>query len=108
MYVRGNYRAGPHMDFNAFSEVVEAAAENDGVKLMPKRWKRIQTALAVKDETAEPVIKKLYKPGIHLEHFTKEVEVRDAVGKLVETTVPTFAAAVVALVAAPDAEMRGT
>ncbi len=54
---------GPYLDFNLFSEIVESTAENDNVKLTPKRWKLIQTALAVKDEAAEPVIKKLYKPG---------------------------------------------
>ena len=54
---------GPHIDFNLFSETVESAADKDSVKLTPKRWKLIQTALAVKDEAAEPVIKKLHKPG---------------------------------------------
>jgi type I restriction enzyme M protein len=42
---------------------VESAAEKENVKLTPKRWKLIQTALAVRDEAAEPVIKKLHKPG---------------------------------------------
>ena len=54
---------GPHIDFNLFSETVESAADQDGVKLTPRRWKLIQTALAVKDEAAEPVIKKLHRPG---------------------------------------------
>jgi type I restriction enzyme M protein len=54
---------GPHPDFNLFSETVENAAEKENVKLAPKRWKLIQTALAVKDEAAEPVIKKLHKAG---------------------------------------------
>jgi type I restriction enzyme M protein len=54
---------GPHLDFNLFSETVESAAEKENVKLTPKRWKLIQTALAVRDEAAEPVIKKLHKPG---------------------------------------------
>jgi type I restriction enzyme M protein len=54
---------GPHPDFNLFSETVENAAEKENVKLTTKRWKLIQTALAVKDEAAEPVIKKLNKPG---------------------------------------------
>jgi type I restriction enzyme M protein len=55
--------AGPHLDFNSFSETVESAAEKENVKLTPKRWKLVQAALAVKDETAEPVIQKLHKPG---------------------------------------------
>jgi type I restriction enzyme M protein len=54
---------GPHLDFNLFSEVVESAAEEENIKLTPKRWKLIQTALAVKDEAAEPVVKKLHKAG---------------------------------------------
>jgi type I restriction enzyme M protein len=54
---------GPQLNFNVFSEAVESTAEKDNVKLTPKRWKLIQTALAVKDEAAEPVIKKLHKPG---------------------------------------------
>jgi type I restriction enzyme M protein len=54
---------GPHMDFNVFSEALEEAADKDGIKLAPKRLKLIQSALAVKDEAAEPVIKKLHKAG---------------------------------------------
>jgi type I restriction enzyme M protein len=55
--------AGPHMDFNVFYETLEEAADKDDIKLAPKRLKLIQTALAVKDEAAEPVIKKLHKAG---------------------------------------------
>lgn len=55
--------AEPQMDFNAFTATVETAAEKDGIKLTPKRWKLIQSALAVKDEAAGAVIKKLHKPG---------------------------------------------
>jgi type I restriction enzyme M protein len=54
---------GPHLNFNLFSESVEIAAEKENVKLTPKRRKLIQTELAVKDEAAQPVIKKLHKPG---------------------------------------------
>jgi type I restriction enzyme M protein len=54
---------GPHLDFNRFCETVKILAEKDGVKLTPRRWKLIQTALAVRDKSAEPVIKKLYKQG---------------------------------------------
>lgn len=56
--------AGPHIDFNAFSEALEAEADRSDVKLTPKRLKLVQSALAVKDENAQPVIKKLlHKPG---------------------------------------------
>lgn len=54
---------GPHRDFNLFTEQVEAIADKAKEKLSARRWKLIQTALAVKDETAAPVIKKLHKPG---------------------------------------------
>jgi type I restriction enzyme M protein len=60
--VAAQARVNLHLDFNSFSETVEIAAEKDGVKLNSKRWKLITTALAVKDEAAEPVIKKLHKP----------------------------------------------
>jgi type I restriction enzyme M protein len=53
----------PHMDFNLFSEALEAEAQSSGIKLSPKRMKLIQTVLAEKDEKAEPVLKKLRKPG---------------------------------------------
>jgi type I restriction enzyme M protein len=55
--------AGTHLDFNVFAEAVDAAAEKENVKLTAKRWKLIKTALAVKDEAAEPVIRKLHKSG---------------------------------------------
>ncbi len=54
---------GPHLDFNQFMAVVEHDADRHNVKLTAKRQKLLQTALAEKDESAEPVMKKLYKPG---------------------------------------------
>ncbi len=54
---------GPHNDFNLFSEKFEALADARDFKLSAKRRKLIQSALAVKDESAQPVIKKLHKPG---------------------------------------------
>jgi type I restriction enzyme M protein len=54
---------GPHMDFNAFLTAVQEDADRHHVKLTAKRQKLLQTALAVKDETATPVVKKLHKPG---------------------------------------------
>ncbi|MGH8069530.1 MAG: hypothetical protein ACRERE_30685 [Candidatus Entotheonellia bacterium] len=55
--------AGPHLDFNAFLTSIEENAGRHNVKLTAKRQKLLQTALAVKDEAAEPVIKKVHKPG---------------------------------------------
>jgi type I restriction enzyme M protein len=52
-----------HTDFNAFNEKLEVMAEHHGVKLTGKRQKLLQTALAQRDETAMPVIKKIHKPS---------------------------------------------
>jgi type I restriction enzyme M protein len=55
--------AGPHKNFNLIIEEIERAAKDDGVKLTAKSLKLVQSNLAEKDETAEPVIKKIHKPG---------------------------------------------
>ena len=54
---------GPHSDFNAFLDLVEADAERHGVKLTAKRVKLLQSALAERDEAAERVIRRIFKPG---------------------------------------------
>jgi len=54
---------GPHMDFNAFMSAIEKKADCLNIKLTTKRQKLLQTAIAVKDEAALPVIRKIYKPG---------------------------------------------
>jgi type I restriction enzyme M protein len=54
---------GPHTDFNIFMTEVDKDAERHGIKINAKRQKLLQTALAEKDESAKPVIKKLHKPG---------------------------------------------
>lgn len=55
--------AGPHRDFNAFQEQVEALADKAGVKLTAKRQKLLKGSLAQPDEEATPLVKKLHKPG---------------------------------------------
>ena len=55
--------AGPHLDFNRFMAAVETDISEHGVKLTAKRKKLLQTSLAARDETAEPVIKKIHKGG---------------------------------------------
>lgn len=55
--------AGPHKDFNKFMAKVTADSDKHNVKLTAKRKKLLQTDLAVRDESAEPVIKKTHKPG---------------------------------------------
>jgi type I restriction enzyme M protein len=54
---------GPLMDFNRFMATVTHDADRHHVKLTAKRQKLLQTALAEKDETAEPVMKKVHKAG---------------------------------------------
>ena len=54
---------GPHHDFNVFLDLVEADAERHGVKLTAKRVKLLQSVLAERDEAAERVIRRIFKPG---------------------------------------------
>ena len=53
---------GPHKDFNAFMDAVEKDADAHNVKLTAKRKRLMQGELAVTDETAQPVIKKVSSP----------------------------------------------
>lgn len=61
--VAANIGPGPHLDFNRFLETVEADTDKHNVKLTAKRKKMLQNDLAVTDESAKPVIKKVHKPG---------------------------------------------
>lgn len=54
---------GPHLNFNLFMDAVEDDARKHGVKLTAKRRGLLKTALAERDESARPVIKKVLKPG---------------------------------------------
>ena len=49
---------GPHLDFNRFLEEVK-----ENIKLTVQRKKLLQTAFAERDETAEPVIKRVHPRG---------------------------------------------
>ena len=53
--------AGPHRNFNRFLEEVKAELARHRVKMTAKRKKLLQTALAERDETAEPVVKRGHK-----------------------------------------------
>ena len=55
--------AGPHRDFNRFLEEVKAEIRRHRFKMTAKRRKLLQTALAQRDETAEPVVKKVHRRG---------------------------------------------
>lgn len=50
---------GPHRDYNRFLAALEQQRQE--VKLTAKRLKLLQNALAVRDETAEPVVSKVYR-----------------------------------------------
>jgi len=54
---------GPHFNFTLFMDAVEDDAKEHGVKLTPKRLGLLKTALAERDESAEPVLRKVYKAG---------------------------------------------
>jgi type I restriction enzyme M protein len=61
--VRGTIKPGPQLDFNTFLALVEKVAAKEDIKLTAKRLKLIQTGLGQRDEAAEPLIKKIHKPG---------------------------------------------
>lgn len=54
---------GPHLDYNAFLQAIEAEAKRGCVKLTATRKKLLQNSLARRDEAAAPVIKKAHKRG---------------------------------------------
>ena len=88
--------AGPHLDFNRFMAAVETDVSEYGVKLTAKRKKLLQTSLAARDKAAEPVIRKIHKPG-RMEP--------DAIRGLVETAVERKRRVVEY---EPDSELRDT
>lgn len=55
--------AKPYTNFSGFMSALEPLAEDAGFKLNAKRIKLIQSALAQKDESAEPIITRIHKPG---------------------------------------------
>lgn len=54
---------GPHVDFNLFSLEAKREADRRNVQLTAKRKKLLQAELSARDEAAEPVLKKVHKPG---------------------------------------------
>ena len=88
--------AGPHLDFNRFMAAVETDVSEHGVKLTAKRKKLLQTALATRNEAAEPVIRKIHKPG---------TTAPDQIRGLVETAVERKRRVVEY---EPDSELRDT
>lgn len=54
---------GPHKNYSELVETIREEARAAKIKLSAKGLKLIQTVLAVKDENAEPVIKKTHRVG---------------------------------------------
>ena len=54
---------GPHSDFSAFIRWVQPLADEAAIRLTAKRLKLLQSSLAHRDESASPVLKKVYKGG---------------------------------------------
>ncbi len=54
---------GPHMDFDRVMASCEKDADRHGVNLTAKRLKLLQSELAYTDPAAEPIIRKISKPG---------------------------------------------
>ena len=68
--------SGPHMDWNDFFSRVEADARENGVKLTAKRKNLFMNAMALRDENAAPVIKKIHKSGATVE-YEPDPDLRD-------------------------------
>ena len=54
---------GPHLDFNAFLDALNADMSGRRAKLTAKRRKLLQTGLAERDEEGDPVVKKVHRRG---------------------------------------------
>ena len=68
---------GPHFDFNAFLDVLKADLSGRRTKLTAKRKKLLQTALAERDEAAEPVVKRVHRRGTAPDRIRGLFESRD-------------------------------
>ncbi|MBN2642096.1 MAG: SAM-dependent DNA methyltransferase [Victivallales bacterium] len=54
---------GPHLNYNSFLDAVESKAKEMAVKLPAKSMNFLKANIAVVDEMAEPIIKKIHKAG---------------------------------------------
>ena len=59
--IADEFGPGPHRDFNLFVERVSKGAKEHSVKLTSKRKRLLQEILAVRQEDAEPVIKRTHR-----------------------------------------------
>ena len=68
---------GPHFDFNAVLDALKADMSGRRAKLTAKRKKLLQTALAERDEKAEPVAKRVHRRGTSPDPIRGLFESRD-------------------------------
>jgi type I restriction enzyme M protein len=54
---------GPHRDANQWLELAERVAKGQGMRWTAKKAKLLLTHLGLRDETASPLIAKVFKPG---------------------------------------------
>ena len=74
---------GPHRDFNVFQQKLTQLAREAGIKLNSKQLKLIRDYFCERNEQAEPVIRKIHKPGTEADPlhglFTAKINGRDRV-----------------------------
>ena len=68
---------GPHFDFNAFLDVLKADMSGRRAKLTARRRRLLQTALAERDQAAEPVVKRVHRRGTAPDRIRGLFEFRD-------------------------------
>lgn len=54
---------GPHTNYNDFSNQLKLLSEQTDVKLTAKRLKLVKDELTERDDNADPIVKKIHKPG---------------------------------------------
>ena len=74
---------GPHLDFNVFLDAVREDMSTRGARLTVKRKKLLQTALAERDEQAEPVVNRVHRQGTAADPIRGLYEVDDDSGSRV-------------------------
>ena len=68
---------GPHLNFNVSLDVLKADMSGRRANLTSKRKKLFQTALTKRDETAEPVVKRVHRRGTSRDPLRGLYESRD-------------------------------
>ncbi|MYL10810.1 MAG: SAM-dependent DNA methyltransferase, partial [Cenarchaeum sp. SB0669_bin_11] len=68
---------GPHLDFNRVLEVAKEEMPRHGVRMTAKRKRLLHMSLAERDETAQPVVKKVHRRVIAADPIRGLYEVGD-------------------------------